>query len=116
MKRIGNDTKKELLGILRKRYGHATKKEKTKILDEFVAISGRKDSEALKEAYKYERSALVLVDLKSNPPTFFKTLDELKEKGYVRPDYNADFQLLSPVNFAKDLLKAHRIRFGNTPI
>jgi len=40
MKRIGNDTKKELLGILRKRHGHATKKEKTKILDEFVAISG----------------------------------------------------------------------------
>jgi hypothetical protein len=39
-KSIGRQTRRELLETLRQRYQHAPKMEKTKILDEFVAVSG----------------------------------------------------------------------------
>src|ERR1700694_831733 len=38
--KISKQTKAELLGALRERYGQATKQEKSKALDEFVALAG----------------------------------------------------------------------------
>ena len=38
--RISKETKAELLSALRCRYGVSSKKEKGRILDEFVAVSG----------------------------------------------------------------------------
>jgi len=40
VKKISKETKKELLGALRQRYIEASKKDKTRILDEFVELSG----------------------------------------------------------------------------
>ena len=39
-KKISKETKKELISALKQRYKSATKSDKTKILDEFVALSG----------------------------------------------------------------------------
>jgi len=39
-KKISNETKKELLTALKRRYRLASKRDKTRIIDEFVAISG----------------------------------------------------------------------------
>ena len=39
-KKISKETRKELISALRQRYKEASKKDKTKILDEFVALSG----------------------------------------------------------------------------
>ncbi len=39
-KRISRNTRKELVEGLRQRYVEASRKEKTRILDEFVAITG----------------------------------------------------------------------------
>ena len=40
VKKISKETRKELLGALRQRYKKASKNDKTRILDEFVALSG----------------------------------------------------------------------------
>ena len=40
VKKISKEMKKELLDALRQRYIEASKKDKTRILDEFVALSG----------------------------------------------------------------------------
>ena len=37
--KISEPTRRELLGVLRERYGPASKTEKTKILDEFTSIA-----------------------------------------------------------------------------
>lgn len=39
-RKISKEAKKELIEALRQRYGQASKQEKTKILDEFVAVAG----------------------------------------------------------------------------
>lgn len=39
-RKISKEAKKELIEALRERYGRASKPEKTKILDEFVAVAG----------------------------------------------------------------------------
>ena len=39
-KRISKDAKREILEVLKERYGRVTKRDKTKIIDEFVAVSG----------------------------------------------------------------------------
>src|SRR5947208_2921804 len=38
--KIGKQARSELLGVLRQRYQQAAKQDKTKILDEFLAVTG----------------------------------------------------------------------------
>lgn len=81
-----------------------------KYIRTFLAISGRTPESHDQDLYKYERSALVLVDFRQTPPRIFLTLDELKQAEYVRQDYNARFELLSPNIFAEEIIAIHRRR------
>jgi len=81
-----------------------------KFINTFVGISGRKGSETENDLYKYERSALILVDFRTSPPKLFRSLDELKEGNFVQQSFEAIFDLLSPVNFAEDIIEAHKER------
>jgi len=79
-------------------------------INTFVGISGCKGTENKDDLYKYERSALILVDFRTSPPKLFRSLDELKKEDFVQPSFEANFDLLSPVNFAEDIIKAHKER------
>ena len=75
----------------------------------FASFSGR-GAHNYDDEYKYERSALVLADFREDPPAVYLTLDALKQDGLVSDDFEADFETLSPKNFAGDLLDIHRRR------
>ena len=47
-KRISKETKKEIISALKQRYKSATKSDTTKILDEFVALSGYHRKQAVR--------------------------------------------------------------------
>jgi hypothetical protein len=76
----------------------------------FASFSGRGAHNYDDDEYKYERSALVLADFREDPPAVYLTLDALKQDGLVSDDFEADFETLSPKNFAGDLLDIHRRR------
>ena len=48
-----------------------------KFIRTFLGISGRTWDEKFDDVYKYERSALVLVDFRQNPPKLYLTLEDL---------------------------------------
>ena len=48
IKKISKDTKKEILDALRERYSSVPKRDKTKIIDEFVAVSGHHRKHAIR--------------------------------------------------------------------
>lgn len=81
-----------------------------KFIRTFFGISGRRWEEAFGEVYKYERSALVLVDFRQNPPKLYLTLEDLRADGLVS-DRLQRFAGLSPQNFATDILEIHRLRY-----
>lgn len=75
-----------------------------KFIKTFLGISGRNSVDD--DLYKYERSTLILVDLKESPPKLFLTNNDLIRAGLI--DQNTiDFQTLSPVDFAKDVITIH---------
>lgn len=53
-----------------------------KFISIFNGISGRKDHNDILESYKYEKSALILVDFSKSPVKIYQTLDELKKDNY----------------------------------
>jgi hypothetical protein len=81
-----------------------------KFIRTFLGISGRNNSNLDKTLYKYERSCLLLVDCRENPPRIFETLEQLKAGGLVPGSFDVDFAKLSPRNFAADVVKAYRER------
>lgn len=81
-----------------------------KFINTFLGITDRAIGNDGKENYKYDRSALILVDIKPSPPRIFLTLEELKDSGYIPNDFEANFDLLSPKNFAADIVYSHRQR------
>lgn len=81
-----------------------------KFIRTFLGISGRTPDSTNDDLYKYERTALLLVDFQQNPPRIFQTLDELKAAGIVSADLDVAFDKLSPRNFADDLVAIHRER------
>ena len=81
-----------------------------KFINTFLGITDRAIGNDGKENYKYDRSALILVDIKPSPPRIFLTLKELKDSGYIPNDFEANFDLLSPKNFAADIVYSHRQR------
>ena len=81
-----------------------------KFINTFLGITDRTIGNDDRENYKYDRSALILVDIKQSPPRIFLTLEELKDSGYISKDFEANFDLLSPKNFAADIIYSHRQR------
>lgn len=82
----------------------------SKFIHTFLAISGRSGTSDLEQLYKYERSALVLVDFRESPPRVFLTLDELVAGGFVPHGFSGNFNLLSPEGFAEDIVTARLSR------
>lgn len=78
-----------------------------KFIRTFLGISHRSHDCHDRDLYKYERSALVLVDFQQTPPKVFLTLDELKSAGCVPASYETDFESLSPLGFSKDIIDIH---------
>lgn len=76
----------------------------------FNAMSGRNNYDQLLDSYKYEKSALLLVDFSREPAKIYTNLEELKEDGIVSQAFSEDFSLLAPQNFVKGLIDAYKVR------
>lgn len=81
-----------------------------KFIRTFLGISGRREETYVAENYKYERSVLLLVDLKKSPPTVYTSLQELKDDGYVSKNFEGNYDLLSPIGFAKEIIESYKKR------
>jgi hypothetical protein len=91
----------------------AFKKEHTdveKFISIFNAMSGRIDIENIYESYKYEKSALVLVDFSKSPIKIYTSLKELKDDGIVGKDFNVNYDLFAPQNFSKNIINVYMQR------
>ena len=82
----------------------------SKFINTFLAITHRAPQEIEEDLYKYERSALVLVDFRPAQPRIYLRLEELQADELVPANFQADFAMLSPEGFARDLLNAHAAR------
>lgn len=76
----------------------------------FNAMSGRNNYDQLLDSYKYENSALLLVDFSREPAKIYTNLEELKEDGIVSQAFSEDFSLMAPQNFVKGLIDAYKVR------
>ena len=81
-----------------------------KFINTFLGISERAIGNDDKENYKYDRTALILVDFRQSPPQIFLTLEELENSGYIPSNSEANFDFLSPKNFVADIVYSHRQR------
>lgn len=81
-----------------------------KFISIFNGITGRMNPDDIYESYKYEKSALILVDFSQNPVRIFKNLEELKSEGIVSRNYNEKYDLLAPQNFASGLINSYLLR------
>jgi len=81
-----------------------------KFIRTFLAITHRPPGNLQANIYKYERSALVLVDFRLDEPRIYLTLEELRQDHLVPEDFQANFAMLSPAGFARDLLDMHALR------
>ena len=79
-----------------------------KYISFFNSINGRNTD---KNNYAYERCALLIVDFKPEKPYLFNNNDELKQAGYLPPNFNIEYENLSFKNFADDLLRIYASRF-----
>ncbi len=73
-------------------------------------MSGRNNKNNIQDSYKYENSALVLVDFSQEPAKVYESLEELKDDGIVTQAFNEDYSLLAPQNFVSNLIKAYKKR------
>ena len=81
-----------------------------KFIRTFFGISGRRWNETFDDVYKYERSSLVLVDFRQNPPKLYLTLEDLQADNLVSVRLQRSIADLSPCNFATDIIETHRLR------
>lgn len=79
----------------------------------FNGISHRVDHEDIRQSFKYERSALLLVDFSQNPPKIYTTKEELQADGIVSQTFAGDYRGLSPCNFAADILDKYAERHAS---
>jgi len=79
----------------------------------FNGISHRADHEDIRQSFKYERSALLLVDFSQNPPKIYTTKKELQADGIVSKTFSGDYNGLSPRNFAADILDKYAERHSS---
>jgi hypothetical protein len=85
-----------------------------KFISIFNGISHRECNECTDphSFYKYEATALLLVDFSQNPVKLYTTIEELKEDGIVRKDFNEDYSLISPIGFTDRIIKSYKHRHG----
>lgn len=69
------------------------------------------DLENTRNAYLYERCALLIVDFSQNPPKLYHNSDELKEDGLISEDFPIEYSSLSFDGFAQDILHIYEQRF-----
>lgn len=81
-----------------------------RFINTFLAISGRAADAGEDARYMYERTAFVLVDLREEPPRLFLDLEDLREEGHISRDYEKNFDLLSPEDFASDIIDIYNSR------
>lgn len=81
-----------------------------KFIKTFLAITHRAPENPQADLYKYERSALVLVDFRPVQARIYLTLDELRRDNLVPADFRGNFAMLSPDGFAQNLLDMHAAR------
>ncbi len=79
----------------------------------FNAISHRADPDDFHQSFKYERSALVLVDFSQHPPKVYTTKAELQADGIVSENFAGDYRGLSPCSFASDILDKYTERHAS---
>jgi hypothetical protein len=82
----------------------------SKFIRTFIAITHREPADLGNTLYKYERSALVLVDFRPAQPRIYLTLEELRADALVPNDFQGNYAMLSPDGFARDLLDMHAAR------
>ena len=79
----------------------------------FNGISHRKCKAKIRrmtDSYKYEATALLLVDFSQNPVKLYTTIEELKEDGIVSEDFKEDYSLISPIGFTDRIIKSYKHR------
>jgi hypothetical protein len=81
-----------------------------KFVQTFNMISGRTDIEDIEQAYKYERTGLIVADFRCNPPHIFRSHAELVKHGLIPTNTTADYDLISPFGFSRDILHIHANR------
>lgn len=80
----------------------------------FNAMSGRKEPTDLSETYKYERSALVLVDFSTNPVTVFRSQEDLISAGVLNRAARCDYSNLTPESFSDGIVESYLLRHNIT--
>ncbi len=80
-----------------------------KFIKTFVGISGRK-AEDKQELYKYERTALILVDFRTSPPTLCLRSADLQQMANIDREVADAYEELSPRNFVSDIVAIHAQR------
>ena len=81
-----------------------------KFVQTFNMISGRTNIEDVEQAYKYERSALIVADFRYDPPYIFTSHAELVQHGLIPANSTANYDLISPFGFCEDILHIHANR------
>jgi len=83
-----------------------------KFISIFNGISHRECNECTDahSFYKYEATALLLVDFSQNPVKLYTTIEELKEDGIVSEDFKEDYSLISPIGFTDRIIKSYKHR------
>ena len=79
----------------------------------FNGMSHRADHEDIRESFKYERSALLLVDFSKDPPKIYTTKEQLQADGIISETFEGDYRGLSPMNFAADILDKYAERHAS---
>lgn len=79
-----------------------------KYISFFNSINGRQLGG---DDYAYERCALLVVDFNQSRPHLFRNSEELKQAGYISPDFGIEYANLNFHNFAQDILAAYANRF-----
>jgi len=85
-----------------------------KFISIFNGISHRECNECTDphSFYKYEATALLLVDFSQSPVKLYTTIEELKEDGIVSENFNEDYSLISPLGFTDRIIRSYKHRHG----
>jgi hypothetical protein len=84
------------------------------ITKSFVSISSRKpkvDLTDLHNLYRYDRTALIWVDFRSIKPRIYCSEAELRADSLISGKKTIGYDLITPNNFAADLISLHLERF-----
>lgn len=92
-----------------KRVGFCDKRTNLeKYISFFNSINNREKN---KDDYAYERCALLIVDFDRDQPYLFKNSNELKKAGYIRDDFDIEYESLNYHGFVNDILKVYSNRY-----